>query len=175
MRTNDTADEICGHLPIFQTTSSASKLMQTKWKPRFPTMGFILLSEKNGQCPVCFQHTPNQVCLLGAGDAIPLCLTCRISLLYDNGCSCAQKHKFPPSKNSSFSVIAFALAVFQVSSFVTNIAVAICHIFWICYIIDNFLSHIPMLKASRIYAVLQPEYPLLSQGVFRCGFQSIGI
>ena len=47
----------------------------------------------------------------------------------NNGCFCAQKHKFPPSKNSSFSVIAFALAVFQVSSFVTNIAVAICHIF----------------------------------------------
>ena len=138
-------------------------------------MGFILLSEKNGQCPVCSQHTPNQVCLLGTGDAIPLCLTCRISLLYDNGCSCAQKHKFPPSYNSSFSVIALTLTIFSKFHLSTYIACRNMPYILNYYIIYGFLLHIPMLVVSRIYAVLQPEYPLLSQGVFRCGSQSIGI
>ena len=115
------------------------------------------------------------ICLLGTGDAIPLYLTCRISVLYDNGCFCAQKHKFPPSKNSSFSVIAFALAVFSRCLLCDEYRCRNMPYILNYYIIYGFLLHIPMLIASRIYAVLQPEYPLLSQGVFRCGAQSIGI
>ena len=72
MATYDTCGwKITGIYP-FQTTSSASKQMQTKWKPRSLTMGFILLKwRKMGntravscyrQIAICLylQATPNR-------------------------------------------------------------------------------------------------------------------